>query len=291
MTESGLLVRAYGGFFDVDSGNGCIRCRARGRLHLDGVEPIPGDYVNWIPDPDHPGFGILTGIHSRKNSLVRPSIANLDFLVFVASASRPVTDPFLIDRMSVIAHRIGCGFLLCLNKTDLASASDLSKIYESCRIQVIETSAVTGTGIEMLRDVLKGSVSAMTGNSGVGKSSLINLLIPGALRETAPVSLKHGRGKHTTRHAELLALPSGGWIADTPGFAALDVSQFSLISAEELASCFPEFPSGKCRFPDCMHRKEPDCAVKASVDEGAIPRSRYQSYLRLLSDAEAHQEY
>lgn len=284
MMQTGFLRCARGGFFDVQTDCGVLRCRARGRLHLDDVEPLPGDRVFFNEDPDHPGFGILNEIAPRKNSFIRPNAANLDLLVFIASGARPETDPFLIDRMSVVAEKENCGFLLCLNKVDLQSAENLMEIYRDSGFRVISTSASTGEGIEELRTCLEGSVSALTGNSGVGKSSILNLLIPGLNRQTAHISPKHGRGRHTTRHTEFFPLPGSGWVADTPGFAALELSQICRVEKSELALCFPEFPVGKCRFPNCLHRKEPDCAVQNAVASQTISSSRYRSYLRLLED-------
>jgi len=282
--NTGFLIRARGGFFDVHTSDGVLRCRARGRIHLDGAEPLPGDHVYWEKDPLHPDFGIVESIAPRKNSFVRPNAANLDLLIFVASCARPETDPFLIDRMTVVAAHSGCEFILCVNKTDLDYNQSLCDTYKDCGFRVICTSAVSGEGIDELRSCIRGSVSVLTGNSGVGKSSLLNLLIPGLNLETANISAKHGRGRHTTRHTEFYPLPDGGWVADTPGFAALEISQIIEVNSEKLAFCFPEFPQGQCRFPDCMHYREPDCAVRTAVDQNIIAMSRYQSYLRLLND-------
>lgn len=268
----------------METENGLLRCKARGRLHLDGLEPLPGDRVIWEPDPHHAEFGILTGIEPRKNVFVRPNVANLDQLVFIASAARPHTDPYLIDQMSVVAESADCEFLLCVNKTDLLSAEEYEKLYRDCGFQVLSVSAATGEGLDGLKAALNGKVSALTGNSGVGKTSLLNLLFPGLERETGEISPKHGRGRHTTRLTELFRLPDSGYVADTPGFAALEFSRLTRLEPEEIAFCFPEFPAGKCRFPDCMHRSEPDCAVRTAVNAGEIAESRYRSYLRLLQE-------
>ena len=284
MKQTGLLIRAHGGFFDVETASGARRCRARGRLHLDGLEPLPGDRVSWEEDPHHTEFGILTGIEPRKNVFVRPNVANIDQLVFVASSARPRTDPYLIDQMSVVAEAANCTFLLCINKTDLLSAEEYEKLYQSCGFRVLPLSAATGEGLDELKAALKGNISALTGNSGVGKTSLLNLLLPGLERETGEISPKHGRGRHTTRLTELFKLPDSGYVADTPGFAVLEFNRLIKMKPEELAVCFPEFPVGRCRFPDCIHRAEPDCAVRAAVDAGTIADSRYRSYLRLLQE-------
>ncbi len=282
---TGLLIRAHGGFFDVETEQGyTIPCRARGRLHLDGTEPLPGDSVRWKEDEHHNGFGILTGIEPRQNVFIRPNMANLQQLVYVASVARPRTDPYLIDLMSVVARKAKCKFLLCVNKTDLESPEPLCTIYQKCDFPVLSVSAETGQGVDELRKQLSGKISAFTGNSGVGKTSLLNLLLPGVDREVAGISEKHGRGRHTTRLTELFPLPDSGYIADTPGFAALEFGRITDMEVSELALCFPEFPVDRCRFPDCIHRAEPDCAVRSAVDEGTVPSSRYQSYLRMMQE-------
>ena len=284
MKNIGLLIRAHGGFFDVQTEEyGLLRCRARGRLHLNGTEPLAGDRVIWQRDSHHPEYGILTGIEPRKNVFVRPSVANIDQMIFVASVARPRTDPFLIDQMSVVAAAAGCEFILCVNKEDLEPVDRLASVYHSCGFRVIRTSTVTENGLTELREVLSGSVSVLTGNSGVGKTSLLNLLIPGLSREVAEISEKRGRGRHTTRLTELFPLPGSGYVADTPGFAALELERLTSVSEEELSLCFPEFPQGSCRFPDCLHRGEPQCAVREKMEAGELPESRYTSYLRLLN--------
>ena len=282
---TGLLIRAHGGFFDVETEPGTILpCRARGRLHLDGTEPLPGDRVRWKEDEHHRGFGILTGIEPRQNVFIRPSLANLQQLVYVASTARPRTDPYLIDLMSVVAVRANCLFLLCINKIDLEPPDVLSSIYTHCDFHVLPVSAETGEGVDELRRQLSGRISAFTGNSGVGKTSLLNQLLPGIDREVAGISEKHGRGRHTTRLTELFPLPDSGYIADTPGFAALEFGRIADMEDAEIALCFPEFLTDRCRFPDCIHRAEPDCAVRDAVRKGTVPVSRYQSYLRMLQE-------
>ncbi len=282
---TGLLIRAHGGFFDVETEKRTVvRCRARGRLHLDDLEPLPGDRVRWEQDIHHPGFGVLTGIEPRRNVFVRPNMANLEQLVYIASAARPKTDLYLIDLMSVVAMKSDCRFLLCVNKIDLEPADEFQSCYEKCNIPVLSVSAATGEGINKLREELDGRISAFTGNSGVGKTSLLNLLLPGVQRNVAEISAKHGRGKHTTRLTELFPLPDSGYVADTPGFAALEFGRMTEMELPEIARCFPEFPVDQCRFPDCIHRAEPHCSVRKAVEAGTIAASRYQSYLRMLQE-------
>ena len=282
--NSGLLLSAISSFYQVWTGEEMVLCRARGRLRLNGTEPVPGDRVFWEWDRDHPGNGVLTAIAERRNLFIRPNLANVSRIVFVASAARPETDPFLIDCMSVVAHEKACDYLVCVNKTDLDDGRELLAAFRNCRFPVYSVSALTGEGIEALKGILREGISVFTGNSGVGKSSLLNALMPDLKQETGELSEKHGRGKHTTRHTRLFPFPGGGWIADTPGFAALEIRQMSKLSGEELAMHFPEFPEGECRFPDCRHDREPECAVKRQVREGIIAASRYQSYLRMYHE-------
>lgn len=282
--NTGLLLSAISSFYQVWTGDSQVLCRARGRLRLNDTEPVPGDRVSWEWDRDHPGCGILTDISERRNLFVRPNLANVSRIVFVASAARPETDPFLVDCMSVVARENACDFLVCLNKTDLDDGGELLKAFDNCDFPVLNVSALTGEGIEELKEKLTEGISVFTGNSGVGKSSLLNALLPTLNRETGELSEKHARGKHTTRHTQLFPFPGGGWIADTPGFAALEIRQLTKLSCEELDLHFPEFPVGECRFPDCRHDREPDCAVKKLVQEGRISASRYQSYLRMYHE-------
>ena len=280
MTE-GRIIKALSGFYYVKTEEGILACKARGRFRLDGTSPLVGDLVACTRDQD--GSGRIDHVQERKNWFVRPAIANIDTLVFVAANSNPVTDPFLIDRVSVIAEEAGCELLICLNKIDLDPASKLEEIYRSAGFSVICTSAATGEGVEQLRRCLDGKTSTFTGNSGVGKSSLLNCLLPNAAMATQEVSEKLGRGKHTTRHVELFELDERSFIADTPGFASFELEMMRPIPKERLADDFLEFSPylGNCRFHDCAHLKEPECAIRAAVDHREIPESRYRSYVRL----------
>ncbi len=285
MSGEGVLIRAVSSFYDLETENRRIlRCRARGHLRLGEVEPLPGDRVRYELDPFHPDSGILTDVLPRKNAMIRPSIANVDQILFIATGAKPRTLPYLIDRISVSAEEIGTKFVLCLNKCDLDLADQLYQIYSGCGYTVLRTSAVSGEGIEELRSILSGKLSVLTGNSGVGKTSLLNRLLPDVMEKTGEINQKHGRGRHTTRRTELFPLPDGGWLADTPGFSALELRMISALEPQMLGSCFPEFPLGKCRFQDCLHSREPDCAVRSAVSAHKISMSRYQSYLRMLEE-------
>ena len=284
----GIIIKALSGFYYVAAGDRIIDCKARGRFRLDGSSPLVGDRVGCSLDAN--GKGRVDVVHERKNWFIRPAVANIDTLVFVAANTNPVTDPFLVDRFSVIAAEADCELVICLNKTDLDPADELYRIFTTAGFSVVRTSAETGEGIEALRRLLLGKVSAFSGNSGVGKSSILNALLPEAHIKTGEVSEKLGRGKHTTRHVELYALGQDTYIADTPGFASLDVTMTNVILKEQLQYDFPDFQPylGRCRFHDCAHLREPGCAVTEAVDTGKIAQSRYRSYARLYEISAQH---
>ena len=282
MTEKteGRILRSLSGFYDVQTPGGLIICRARGILRKAGNSPLTGDLVEISVEK---GKGMVERILPRKNHFIRPAVANVDALEVFAANVNPVTEPFLIDRVAAIAGDQNVDVYLCVNKCDLDPAYDLVRIYEHAGFPVICTSAETGEGVQELRSLLEGKLTAFTGNSGVGKSSILNRLAPELKLETGEVSEKLGRGRHTTRHVELYRLGEDTYVADTPGFSSFDTDQMELILKENLQYAFPDFGRfiGKCRFDDCSHRKEPDCAVRAAVEAGEIEKSRYESYLKL----------
>ena len=290
MTE-GVIIKALSGFYYVQTENGVLECKARGRFRLDGTSPLVGDRVKCSIDGS--GKGRVDTVLERKNFFIRPAVANVDAMVFIAANVNPVTDPFLIDRVSVIAEDAGCELIVCINKTDLDPGEQLREIFSLAGFTVVCTSAETGAGVEELRAALRGKVCAFTGNSGVGKSSLLNRLLPGINLKTAEVSEKLGRGKHTTRHVELICLEEGTYIADTPGFASVEIEMMKVLPKEELQFAFRDFGPyiGKCRFNDCAHLKEPGCAVTAAVARGEISRSRYRSYERLYELSAQHRDW
>ena len=288
---TGVITKALAGFYYVSAGDKVIECRARGRFRLDGLTPLVGDCVCF--DETEPGHGVLMELLPRKNSFLRPSVANIDVLVILASLANPVTDPFLIDRVSAIAVAAGCEAVICVNKTDLKDGRALCDIYDKTPFRVIPVSAVSFDGIEELRAAISGKTSAFTGNSGVGKSSVLNALMPGINIKVGDVSEKLGRGRHTTRHVELFSLGGDTYIADTPGFASFDVSMMEGLEKDTLQYAFPELEPflGECRFRDCAHLKEPDCAVLKALDEGVIHKSRHDSYVRLYELLAKNIEY
>ena len=288
---SGIIIKALSGFYYVQTEKGILECKARGRFRLDGTSPLVGDRVQCSLDAN--GKGRIDKVEDRKNWFVRPAVANIDALVFVAANTNPVTDPFLIDRVSVIAAEAGCELVICVNKVDIDRGDRLYAIFSKAGFTVIRTSAETGEGVNALLEVLRGKVCAFTGNSGVGKSSILNVLLPGLHIETGEVSEKLGRGRHTTRHVELYALGENTYIADTPGFASFDIEMMQTISKEQLQYDFIEFAPyiGSCRFNDCAHLKEPGCAVTAALAEGKIGKSRYSSYVKLYELTAQHKPW
>ena len=215
----GVIIKALSGFYYVAAEEKRIECKARGRFRLDGSSPLVGDRV--LVSLDANGKGRVDTVLPRRNWFIRPAVANIDALVFVAANTNPVTDPFLVDRISVIAAEADCELIVCINKSDLDPGERLYDIYTRAGFPVVRMSAETGEGADALLDALRGKVSAFTGNSGVGKSSILNRLLPGAAIRTGEVSEKLGRGRHTTRHVELYQLAPDTYIADTPGFAHL----------------------------------------------------------------------
>lgn len=277
---TGRIIRSLSGFYDVQVENKVITCRARGILRKLGTSPLTGDMVEITVER---GRGMVERILPRKNSFIRPAVANVDALVVFAANVNPVTEPFLIDRVAAIAGDQEVPVYLCVNKCDLDPALDLIRIYENAGFPVIRTSAETGEGVEELRQLIDGKLTAFTGNSGVGKSSILNRLAPELNLATGEVSEKLGRGRHTTRHVELFCLGENTYVADTPGFSSFDTDQMEVILKENLQYAFPDFGKyiGNCRFDDCSHRKEPGCGVRQAYEDGRIEKTRYDSYLRL----------
>ncbi len=286
---TGRILRSLSGFYDVQTPEGLITCRGRGHLRRTD-SPLTGDMVEISVEQ---GRGMVEKILPRKNHFVRPAVANVDVLVIFAANVNPVTEPFLIDRVTAIAGEQEVPVVLCINKCDLDPAMDLNRIYANAGFRVIQASAETGEGVEALRQLLKGKLSAFTGNSGVGKSSILNRLCPELQLPTGQVSEKLGRGRHTTRHVELYRLDADTYVADTPGFSSFDTDQMEVILKENLQYAFPDFADhlGKCQFHDCSHRKEPGCAVRQALEAGQIEQTRYDSYLRLYEKAAQIKEW
>lgn len=283
MTE-GRIQKALSGFYYVDTGSEVLTCRARGKFRKEGISPLVGDRVE-VRELGN-GEGFLEKILPRRNAFFRPAVANIDQLVVIASAAIPKTAPFLIDRVVSIAALKDCEALILLNKCDLDSADELYGIYHAAGFQTLRVSAETGEGLEELKPLIAGKLSAFTGNSGVGKSSILNALDPDFHLRVGEVSEALGRGRHTTRHVEMHRLSCGAEVVDSPGFSSFETEELSLELKRRLPETFLEFRPylDRCRFVGCSHTKEKGCAVLEAVRRGDIQRSRHDSYLRLYEE-------
>jgi ribosome biogenesis GTPase len=283
MSSSGVILKGIGGFYYVQIEDRILECRAGGRLRNADLTPVAGDLVDLEIEGEQ---GYILTIHPRKNLLVRPPIANLDQLCILASTAAPETDPAWIDKQTVIALRRGIKPVILLSKSDLRRSDSLLQTYRSIGFETLEISSATGEGVQQVRELLRGKITAFSGNSGIGKSSLLNSLLPQAGAEVGGLGRKVARGKQTTRAVELYPLPEGGYVADTPGFSTFDILKNDDLRKEDLADWFPEMESalGCCRFTGCAHVKEPGCAVKDLVAQGAVPRTRYDSYCSLYAE-------
>lgn len=277
----GRIIKGIGGFYYVDCNDEIYECKARGKFRKLGLKPVVGDWCDVQIIGDKAGY--LQELLPRKNQLIRPAVCNLDTLVIVVSEAPPTTDLFLIDRVSAIAVHMGMEVVICINKCDLEPGREIEKLYRSIGFSVVNVSGKTGEGIAELRALIEGKLSAFTGNSGVGKSTIINALCPELDLKTGDINEKLGRGRHTTRHSELFRLSQNTWIADTPGFSAFDTERMELVTPEDLQHGFPEFSvfEGQCSYQNCAHIKDKGCAVLQAVETGEIAKSRHDSYVRL----------
>ena len=285
----GVILRGIGGFYYVLSEGREYECRARGIFRKDGITPLAGDRVEISLYDDE--TGAVEKILPRLNAFDRPPAANVEVLVLVMSARDPLPSFGLTDRFAVAAERAGADLMICMNKTDLAEPALLQRFGEiyGGLYPVFFLCGRTGEGIEALRAALKGRQAALTGPSGAGKSTLTNLLLESERSATGEISRRNLRGKNTTRHTELFITEDFS-LFDTPGFSAFDPET---MEEEELQQCFPEFRPyiGKCRFSDCMHLAEPDCAVTSALKKGLISKSRYRSYKEMLQQIKDNKEY
>ncbi len=284
MTElQGILMKSIGGFYYVRSGEKEYECKARGSFRKRGSSPVVGDRVI-ITVPDD-GYCAIEQILPRRNQLKRPALANIDALVIVCSTVDPQPNYTIIDKMTAAAVNHQMEPVIVVSKNDLKNGDELAEVYRQSGIRVYQCSPESREETDALLDFLRGKVSAFTGNSGVGKSTLLNRLFPQLALQTGDISEKLGRGRHTTRVVELFEL-DGCFVADTPGFSTVDLQRYEMIDKELLQYCFPEFKQylGQCQFTSCAHTCEKGCAILAALEEGIIAPSRHRSYVQMYNE-------
>lgn len=278
----GRIVKGIGGFYYVDTADGVLECRARGIFRKEKITPLVGDMVEITVD-EGTGTGAVDSILPRKNELLRPPVANVTQMAVVTAAANPRPNLYLLDKLIAAAEYAKLEPLICWNKTDLEADRELAEIYRKAGFWTLCLSAETGENISVLKAKLKDQITVFAGNSGVGKSSLLNRIFEREAFATGVVSQRVERGKHTTRHCELVALPGGGYVIDTPGFGSLDLA---LLNIEDCVALFREFSPyiAQCRFRDCSHTVEKGCGVREALEKGEIAPSRHESYCRLVQE-------
>lgn len=284
--KQGIIIKGIGGFYYVEADGLVYECKARGVFRKEKITPMCGDNVVISVNEEEKAENTVDRILPRKSFLQRPPVANIDRLIIVVAGAEPRPNTLLIDRLTAIAVSRGIEPVIVLNKADLADVDELCSTYKKVGFETVIASGKTGEGVGEIKALLKGKTCAFTGNSGVGKSTLLNRIDPSLSIKTAEISQKLGRGKHTTRECTLHKI-DGGYVADTPGFASLEILKNEIIMKDELPDCFPEFHEyiGHCRFyPDCAHMDDKDCAVRAAVESGDIPKTRYESYRALYEE-------
>lgn len=280
---NGILLKQVGGFCYVSCDGVEYECKARGSFRKSGDSPVAGDKVV-ISVPDE-GFASVEEIMPRRNKLKRPALANIDALVIVCSTVEPAPNFTVIDKMTAAAVNNNMEPVVVITKNDLQNGDEIAGIYRNAGIKTFLCSPQNTQQASALRKYLKGRTSAFTGNSGVGKSTLLNMLFSGLELQTGQISKKLGRGRHTTRTVELFEL-DGCFVADTPGFSTVDLQRYEMIDKDELQYCFPEFEQylGKCRFTSCSHTCENGCRILQALDDGRIAKTRHQSYVMMYNE-------
>jgi len=288
--QNGLILKGIGGFYYVETALGIYECKARGAFRKQKITPLAGDRVEITVNVNQENT--IDSISERSNFLVRPPIANVDIMAIVVATKEPKPSTLIIDRLTAIAVHKGIEPVVVVTKSDLASSEELCAIYSKAGIKTVAVSSVTGEGIDLLKEILSGKISVFTGNSAVGKSTLLNALDSSLDLQTGEYSEKLGRGRHTTRQVELFKF-CGGYLADTPGFSSLDFEKSDLILKDELAYCFPEFEKhlGNCKFSTCTHTCEKGCRIVEAIEAGEIPVSRHNSYKAFFEEAKNIKEW
>ncbi len=286
----GIILKGIGGFYYVEAEGEIYECKARGLFRKEGIKPLAGDRVT-ISVNDK-AENTIDVIHPRSSVLTRPPVANIDRLFIVASSCEPNPVLLIIDRLTAIAVNKGIEPIVVFTKSDLASVDEYIEIYRKSGIKAIAVSSINGEGVDEVKNELKNHISAFCGNSGVGKSTLLNAIDPRLSLKTAEISDKLGRGKHTTRQSELFKV-EGGYVADTPGFSSFDLEETELIKKEDLPYAFPEFEEylGMCKFTSCLHIKDKGCKIIEAVESGLISNSRHESYCIMMEQAKEIKEW
>lgn len=287
----GMIRKGIDGFYYVESAGKIQECRARGIFRKMGITPMAGDHVLFTAKEGKDGT--VDRILPRRNFLLRPPVANIDQLAIVVSVRDPSPNLLILDKTIAASEDRGIEPFLVFSKVDLQSADPLCEIYAKTGYRYFCISSVSGEGVEAVKSLLRGKVTAFTGNSGAGKSSLINSMFGRFHLKTGEISRKLGRGRHTTRQVELLKLENGGYVADTPGFSSIDLEKCDRIQKENLPFCFREFVPflGKCKFTSCSHTCEKGCAVLRAVEAGEISRSRHESYVEIYRELKDRKEW
>lgn len=288
MELKGRIIKSVGGIYEVETADGNYQCKARGIFRSKGVSPYTGDLVR-ISAEDN-AEPVIEEIYERKNELIRPPMANLDIVLLVISACEPYPNAYVIDKLIAVFESKGIETVPVFTKQDKSDSGELISVYENLGYRCFRVDNTTGQGSDEIKEYINGKTVALIGNSGVGKSSLINCIFPELARATGEISKKLGRGRHTTREVTLYRF-GDGYIADTPGFSTVEVNRYIDIPKEELKNCFREFEDAECRFADCVHLKEAGCAIREKLKAGEIAKSRYESYERMYGEIMSAQKY
>ncbi len=290
MQKDGIIIKGIGGFYYVEAADEIYECKARGIFRKSGLKPLAGDKVQ-ISINDK-AENTIDVIYDRKNFLERPPVANVDKLFIVSSVCEPKPVLLIIDRLTALAVTKNIEPIIVFTKTDLEDASEYIEIYNKAGIKAFSVSCINCDGVDSIKNELKGCISAFCGNTGVGKSSLLNAIDPALSLKTGEISDKLGRGRHTTRHSEMIKI-EGGYVADTPGFSSFDIDENEIILKEDLPYSFKEFEKyiGECKFTSCIHVKDKGCRIIQAVNDGDIPASRHESYCTMMEEAKNIKEW
>lgn len=293
MAKDGIILKGIAGFYYVKTDSGVYECKARGKIKNKKITPLVGDNVKMNIEDEVTMKGVIEEIMPRKNELIRPTVANVDQAIIVFAIHNPEPSMNLIDKLTVLSEYSELEIILVFNKLDLDNDHhfrDLEKVYRTTGYKVIATSTYSEEGINELKECLKNKISVFAGPSGVGKSSLLNDVQSGLTLQTGELSEKIKRGKHTTRHSELVELDIEGWVVDTPGFTSLNID---FIEESELGELYPEFEEAAetCKFANCLHINEPGCMVSEAIENGVISKERYETYVYFINQIKEARRY